>query len=668
MRGRRRGLLLTGLMTGAVVLAAGIVIAPLDLLTNPYLVHNLAFVVTGAVLAWNRPSHVLGWLFTAIGLIGLIGLAAGALGSAPSLPPAVRDWASVVSASAVTVGTALIPLAVILFPDGHPPSRRWRPVIAVNVGVVVVGGLAAFSNGGFMGLVDEAAISPFPDAVVRAGQAVSMIAFGLPLLLVAACASLAVRWRRSHGEERQQLKVLLAAVAMVLIAAVAMPFIPVVGIGASDVLTAIGLTGVPVAAAIAILRYRLWDFDLVLSRTVVVVVLAGLVTVVYAAVVVGFGRLLERGTDDLLLQVVATSLVALAFAPVRSAATRLSHRLVYGRRATPFEVLSEVSERIGATVADRDLLDRTAELLAAATGASTATVWLVRGELFEAAGAWPAARERPAPVPRAALREHPAAEVLAEVLDGGDVVGALTLTTPRAEGLTPTERHVLDDLAASAALALRRIALDADLAARVEELRASRRRLVAAQDAARRKLERDLHDGAQQHLVALKVRLGLAKTLAAREGAEGLVVPLEQLAEQTDAAVVELRAIAHGIYPPLLAAEGLPAALTALARRQPFAVEVRSGDVGRHPEDLEATSYFAAVTVLEQSARAGVREATIEADAVEGGLRLRIVAGTDDLDLTGVEDRVDAAAGVVTAGDGQVVITLPPQPAAQELR
>ncbi len=149
----------------------------------------------------------------------------------------------------------------------------------------------------------------------------------------------------------------------------------------------------------------------------------------------------------------------------------------------------------------------------------------------------------------------------------GDLLGALTVAKARGETLTPTDEKLVGDLAAQAGLVLRNVRLTAELLQRLEDLRASRQRLVAAQDSERRRLERDLHDGTQQQLVALKIKLGLARTMAEREHAGNTAEVVGQLAGDADDAIFTLRDLARGIYPPLLADQGLAAALRAQAPR-----------------------------------------------------------------------------------------------------
>jgi signal transduction histidine kinase len=192
---------------------------------------------------------------------------------------------------------------------------------------------------------------------------------------------------------------------------------------------------------------------------------------------------------------------------------------VYGKRATPYEVLSQFSERVAESYAAEDVLPRMARVLAEGTGAERAEVWLRSGDQLRATALWPdsngAEARPPVAVSGQLLPAIPGVERAVPVRHQGVLLGALTVSKREGESLTPVEEKLLDDLASQAGLVLKNVGLTAELLQRLEDLRASRQRLVAAQDEERRRLERNLHDGAQQNLVAIKVKLGLAEIFAA---------------------------------------------------------------------------------------------------------------------------------------------------------
>jgi len=493
-------------------------------------------------------------------------------------------------------------LALLLFPDGHPVPR-WRP-----------------AHLGLLYLAVMTAVAPLAFLSGGGSRTVGLIVvFGVLTPLVGV-ASQAYRYRRSPDQvERQQARLLFWALSPALLVGM---FALTVAAGNSGspayegrdlVVLPVSIFRVfqavfsiiPVALFIGILRYRLWDVDKVISRTLVYSVLVGFVSAVYVGVVVGIGSLFGQAqTENLVLSIIATGIVAVAFQPVKERVQRFANRLVYGQRATPYEVLSEFSERVAETPATDELVARMARILAEGTGARRADVWLKVGNELRPAASWPPADEPPAPLPVTGT-EIPWIDnvtTAVAVRHHGELFGALSVTKPPNESLTPTEEKLLADLGRQAGLVLRNVQLTADLLSRLQELRASRQRLVAAQDETRRRLERNLHDGAQQQLVALKVQLSLAESLVDELGEQGrpILEMLRSLKAQMGDALENLRDLARGIYPPLLAAEGLPAALASQARKlTSLTVDVQARDIPRYSQDAEAAVYFCTLEALQ---------------------------------------------------------------------
>ncbi len=290
----------------------------------------------------------------------------------------------------------------------------------------------------------------------------------------------------------------------------------------------------------------------------------------------------------------------MGFQPVRERVQKVANRLVYGKRATPYEVLSAFSGQVAETYAADEILPRMARILQKGAGAESATVWLRSGANLRPAATFPesTAQHEPLLMSDGALPEVPGAAAAVRVEHQGELLGALSVTKRRGESLTPTEEKLIGALAHQAGLVLRNVGLTAELRQRLEDLRSSRQRLVQAQDEERRRLERNLHDGAQQYLVAIKVKIGLAQMLVTKapEQARSTVAALKA---DADEALETLRDLARGIYPPLLADKGLVVALESQARKATVPITVEADGVDRYTQEVESTVYFCVLEALQ---------------------------------------------------------------------
>jgi signal transduction histidine kinase len=402
-----------------------------------------------------------------------------------------------------------------------------------------------------------------------------------------------------------------------------------------------------VALGIAVLRYRLYDLDVVVKKTLVAGTLALLVILVYGTVIGLYGFFAAEGESSGSVFVIAL-LLGLAFRPVARFARRVADRLVYGRRATPYEVLTEFSERVGDAYATEDVLGRMAQILGQGTGAGSSRVWLRLGAELRPVATWPsdAPDARSVRVSSDALPDL-GGETAAEVRDAGELLGALSVLMPPSDPMNPSKERLLRDLASQAGLVLRNVRL-------VEELRAAQRRLVTAQDAERRRLERNIHDGAQQQLVSLSVKARLARGLTEREPDKASEM-LTQIETEVQTALEDLRDLARGIYPPLLADKGLGAALEAQARRSPVPVTIESEGVGRYPQEVEAAVYFSCLEALQNVAKyAEASAARITLQQANGHLTFEVTDDGRGFDpaatghgtgLQGIADRLAALDG-----------------------
>jgi signal transduction histidine kinase len=558
----------------------------------------IPFPLIGALIASRFPSNAIGWIFVAVGLLQALNVFGSEyarytlLTNPDSLPFA--GTASVVAFVAWMPSLGLLTtFLLLLFPDGRLPSRRWRWAAwlsGVGIALVLIG-----AGGGALFVPARTLFSegdvPFPawGTGLAAGGALMVL-----LGAVASVTSLVLRFRGSRGEERQQLK-WMAFAGVFAFLVIAVQFLPIQVPFYLEVLMGLGLLAIPTASGIAILRYRLYDIDVVISKTVVYGALAAFVTLVYVGIVVGVGALVGS-QGNLVLSILATAIIALAFQPVRRWASHLANRIVYGKRATPYEVLSVLAQGMGGSYSAEDVLPRMASIVGKGTGAARAEVWLRVGDDLRREAVWP-----DADADRALLRignglpPIPGVDLALPVEHQGELLGALAVTIPRNESLSPANDKLLQDVASQAGLVLRNARL-------IEELRASRQRLVAAQDHERRRLERNIHDGAQQQLVALSVKARLLRSVA-RKDPEKVEELAEQLQTESKDALDDLRDLARGIYPPLLADQGLAAALDAQARKAAVPVEVEPDGVGRYPQEAEAAAYFCVLEALQNVAK-----------------------------------------------------------------
>jgi signal transduction histidine kinase len=651
------------------------------------LILPIGYAVMGTLVAVRRPRNPIGWIFLAIAIfVALGGLSQQYLLRDVRVRPMpltpwfawVHDWAV-----ALVFPVGLVAFFFLLFPDGRFASARWRRFAWV-VGVVGATGVVLSMIEPRIELsVGTATLrSPNPLGIgpdLFNGPIGGVYWLGGVGLLAAAVVGTVLRMRRATGEERQQLKWLACAAVATIVGVLLMNayylFYPHASNVPFDLVIVLGFgVAIPIACGVAMLKYGLYEIDVVVNKTVVYGLLAAFFTAVYAALVVGIGAAIGSDRNPF-LTLVAALVVAAAFNPVRQWAKRLANRLVYGDRATPYEVLSEFAERMAGTYSLDDVLPRMARILAEGTGARDAVVWLRLGRDLRPAATWgePGTGLVPLPLSGDDLPAMPPATRVVAVRDRGDLLGALSITKPPNDPLAPAEQRLMDDLAAQASLVLRNVRLTEELRANLEELRASRQRIVAAQDQGRRRLERDIHDGAQQQLVSLAVQVRLADAMVDRDPA-GLRDLLRQIQTGLQQALEDLRNLARGIYPPLLADQGLEAALRSQARNVTVPVRLEADGIGRYAQEQEAAVYFCALEALQNVTKyAGASEAVVRLAQADGLLRFEVHDDGVGFDpattslgtgLQGMADRLAAVGGSLDVrsapGTGTTIIgTLP---------
>jgi signal transduction histidine kinase len=348
-------------------------------------------------------------------------------------------------------------------------------------------------------------------------------------------------------------------------------------------------------------------------------VLAGLVAfvgAVYVAVVIVLGVLVGRSdAPSLLLSVAATVIVAVGFEPVRSRLRAWANSLSGRPHPLPYEVLTHFAPDSEASAEETPL--RMAKVLAAGVGARRVQVWLLAGGRLRLAAVHPESDGEPPAPPELSDEPTPVSgRHVRSVRHSGELLGVLVVEQREGERLTPVEEELLDSLAAQAGLVLRNLGLTADLhcqlldvSARADLLRMSRRRVVASEDVERQLLERDIHDGAQQQLVALAVNIRLVQSLLTRspDQAGELLESLDQSVEQ---AVADLLEVVGG-GPRLLAQAGLAAALRSAAGSSPLPVTLVSSRLGRYPAHVELALYFCCMEALQNVAKHAAAHAAV---------------------------------------------------------
>ena len=642
-------------------------------LVVPGLLGGAAFAAVGALIA-SRAGNGVGWVFLGIAASFAVAVTAQNWVEAAiehERPLAFVGVANWLSQWPFFISLGMFPAVFFLYPTGTLPSASWRLPWRLYAGslVVTVVGFALLPYR-WDGIPDEIVTNPVGVEVLEPvlGGLLAITGVALVVSAFVALASLIVRARRADQEERQQVRWLGAVgsaggvLLLTLLVAGATSGDRDTGLAASAanllmVLLVITIgVGIPAATAVAIFRYRLYDLDLVVKKTVIFAAVAGMVVAIGAvvAVLVAAGILPSLYDTPPLFLLVGLAYGLLAI-PLYRVARRIADRVVFGGRATPYEVLTAFSERVGDTYDADDVLPRMAGVLGEATGADSATVWLQLGPILQPAATWPIDASAPSTVPENAIA----------VVHRGERLGALSVTMPASDPMDPAKSRLVRDLAGQAGLVLRNVRL-------IEELRASRQRLVAAQDAERRKLERNIHDGVQQQLVALNVQLGLLANMVPRDPGKATEMA-SALQVQATSTLEDLRDLARGIYPPLLADKGLGAALESQARKAPVPTTVRGGG-DRYPADVEAAVYFSVLEAMNNVAKYSDATATEITLSQRNGALAFIVrddgrgfdpaSTTHGTGLQGIVDRLDALGGRLSIesmpGNGVTVSGLVP--------
>jgi signal transduction histidine kinase len=596
-----------------------------------YAVYSVVLAGAGALVASRHPRNVIGWLFCIFALVNAV-MADAAQGWA--LRAAEEGWRGGDAAYLVSsVGRQPAAfgwiLTFLLIPDGRLPSRRWRAVVwAAAVGTVL--NMAGWSlsvdlDSEFPGGRNPYAVDALPtDALLAMGVALMVAA------LLAAAGSLVRRLRHSEGVERQQLKVFaLAAVvaAVVLPSAFVLWFVTPVG----GMLIALTLTALPIAACVAILRYRLYEIDVVINRTLVYGAVTVLLATTFAATTVLVGTALGHGSRWATSG--ATLVVAVTFRPLRA---RVQDAVDQRFNRASYDALHRMAEFLDALRAGRVAPEAVEDVLREVTSGPRLELlfFLPESDLYVDARGTPATYLRHDGRQRIAIQR------------GGQPVGAV-LHDPA----TPEQTLLLQQLVEAGGLAIEIARLRVELRRQLAEVEGSRARIIAAGNEERRRIERDLHDGAQQRLVSIGLALRHAQHQLRTSSPEEASDTLDGAVTEVAVAIDELRELAQGLPPAQLDA-GLSPAFRELARRAPLPVLVKAPSE-RFDRSVEAAAYFIGCEGVTNAIKhAKATRVLLSARRQNGNLIVSVVddgvggaAPIQGSGLSGLSDRVAALGG-----------------------
>jgi len=559
----------------------------------------IVFAILGPLVLTRHPRHLVGWIMAITALFsGIVVLNVGLRAYGEEvLGPARAGWLPLMQWLDlwVWIPTNVLPFAflILLFPDGRLPSPRWRPVAwAAGVGMVATMLGSALNPVARMDAEDQ--LRPNPFGIQGAGPAMDVLlnAGGLLLLIafVGSIVALVLRFRRSSGIDRQQLKWLAYAtvllVVSIVLSAVVYAAVPQDNLGAQAniLLTSLALLGIPLAASVAILRYRLYDIDLIIYRTVLYGLLTASVIVLYVALVMLMGLLFQTQTGWA-GALVATGIVAVLFQPLRERLQKAVSRLLYGERDEPYAVLTRLSRRLRATLEPEQALQTIVDTVAQALKLPFVAIALAEATGFRIVGEF----GRPSGEP-----------LILPMVYQGDTVGRLMVSWrgPN-EPFGRSEVDLLEDIAQQAGAAAHTVRLTRDL-------QRSRERLVTAREEERRRLRRELHDGLGPELASLSLKLGAARNLIPRAPDRADAV-LAELTAQVQGTLAGIRRMAYDLRPPALDELGLVPAVRESASSQaeggPRVVVEAPDSLPDLPAAVEVAAYRIATEAVTNVAR-----------------------------------------------------------------
>lgn len=663
--GTRLAWVLAGLTAGFVVADVALTAQYTSLLSETAIaVHGIPFVsaavlgsaVMGALVVARDRRQVIGWLLVAMGTSGAFSmltetyavwvLAHGGPGSRAGA--GISGWLSSVFGAQLAI-TGMVFL-FLLVPNGRFLSSRWRLVAALAVA------------GELLVLLQLATVDPlaYDLTAQRAGGSASarqlLNTTGFLLInagLLGALVSMVVRLRRSSGVERQQLRVVALSAAAVCAGVAWLLVAEPLTDGRQTWVTVLPLFTsyvlFPVLLAVAVLRYRLYDVDVIVNRTLVLVLGTSFAALGYITLVVMVGNVVDSRTGDYWLSLFATALVAVAFQPLRRTVVAVANRLAFGPRAKPYEAMAAFSRRLSMTPSAETVLASVADAAGRAVSAHGATASLDASDLPRSSAFWGSDRA-------GTVHDH---GVLVE--ENGIRLGAIDVSIPHGRPFRPSDERLLRAIADQAAVAFHNLAMEAQLNEHIaaldratEDLADSRARIVEADDAARRSLTAMISREVLPHLQAVSDELAFRCGDVERSSQH-----IDDMVTEVNAALQALRELTHGVFPAQLARSGLEVALRSdLRRRGLRSVLVVAPDVRgqRFEPRVEAAIYFAATRAVSTGSGPGA----IVLDADEVALRCTVNdADPAPLDLQGMRDRVEAVGGTLHFATNSLRLQLP---------
>jgi len=520
---------------------------------------TIAFAVIGALIASRHPRNPIGWIFTVVGLLEATTALTAAFtlyGSSASALYSLAAWLDYW----VWLPASILPFTfvLLLFPNGKLLTPRWRLISwCAALGTAITTLSTMMQSESKIPLTLE----PNLASILTSSVFLDLLAYlGAGLLavgLIGSFVSLFLRFHRSKGIEREQMKWVVYALGLSLFiiplgsAAWAIwpesPLVNEISIAA----TGLAILGIAVAAAIGILRHRLYDIDVIINRTMVYTALTIGVAILYVVIVGGLGTFFQiRG--NLVLSLVATGLAAILVQPMRDSLQRFVNRLMYGERDDPYAVLTGLSQRLEGFLSPEAILPAVVETVAQALKLPYVAIALLQGGELSVVASYGLVGSDWLQLP---------------LIYQGETIGQLRFShRSPTEVFTTGEEHLLRDIARHIGVTAHTVRLTQDLRTLAKDLQRSREELVIGREEERRRLRRDLHDELGPQLASLKLNLDVARNLITRDpdAAEDLLV---QLRTQSQSAIADIRRLVYDLRPPALDELGLIGAIQEFSRQ-----------------------------------------------------------------------------------------------------